>query len=242
MARSNNEEGPDRQGPAVSDIERQHSSGRKPYAEGGRVDSIAKGLQNLTDEGLERYRKTNEETMNKQGVHPSMKKRAAMYHEAALKAQEMRKPKMAEGGHVQFNEAEDSDDYESEHRNSAVSRTIYSNEMMDQPTEEHEEEMHDSLAAAIMAKRRKMMSGSGSPDEDRAVHMADGGMVDIESNAKEHPNRYYHQNEDVVLKENYDEDMHDVTQPMDSNEHSDDIDEDVHDMISRIRAKMRAGR
>lgn len=93
---------------------------------------------------------------------------------------------------------------------------------------EHEiMEDHDaSIASAIMAKRRMM---------------ADGGMVDIDENAEEQPNQYYRRNEEV-LKENYDSDMDDVSQPMDSNEHSVDIDSDDHDMVSAIRRKIMAKR
>lgn len=101
-------------------------------------------------------------------------------------------------------------------------------EMDEQPEPEAEDEMHDSLAAAIMAKRRKMY--------------ADGGMVDIETNAEEEPNSFYHQNEDAALKENYDEDMMHMHQPEDSNEHGDmreEHEENEHDMISQIRAKMK---
>jgi hypothetical protein len=94
---------------------------------------------------------------------------------------------------------------------------------MIQPEPEADDEHHDSIVAAIMAKRHKM---------------ADGGMVDIDSNAEEQPNSYYARNEDAALKENYDSDMDDVSQPMDSNEHSDDIDSDSHDMVSQIRRKM----
>lgn len=92
---------------------------------------------------------------------------------------------------------------------------------------EVEEEHHASIAAAIMAKDREMY--------------ADGGQVDIEMNAEEEPNQYYHQNEDAALKENYDSDMKDMCQPMDSNEHADEresSEENEHDMVSRIRSRM----
>lgn len=109
--------------------------------------------------------------------------------------------------------------------------------------EEEDDEHYDSLAAAIMAKHRKMAAQmSGSKDEDDAEMMADGGMVDIEENGEEMPNKYYHQNE-AALKENYDEDMEDVSQPQDSNEEGDmreDESENKHDMVSQIRAKNKA--
>lgn len=93
----------------------------------------------------------------------------------------------------------------------------------DQPEPEAEDEQHDSLVSAIMAKRQKM---------------AEGGQVDIDSNNEEQPNEYYDRNENAALKENYDSDMDDVSQPMDSNEHDHHIISDLHDMVEKIRVKM----
>lgn len=92
--------------------------------------------------------------------------------------------------------------------------------------DEEEIEHAASIAGAIMAKRRS------------AKMMAEGGMVDIESNGMEEADPMDDMNEDA-LKENYDEELSDMDQPMDSNEHSEDIDEDKHDMVSAIRAKMK---
>lgn len=96
-------------------------------------------------------------------------------------------------------------------------------EMMEQPEPEADEEKHASIAAAIMAKKAKMM--------------ADGGEVDIESNEEEQPNMYDKRNA-AVLKEHYGDDLNEMSQPMDSNEHGDDIESDLHDMVSKIRSKM----
>lgn len=84
-----------------------------------------------------------------------------------------------------------------------------------------DEEKHSSIAAAIMAKRKMM---------------AEGGEVALDD--KEEDSDFESRNEGA-LKENYDEDLTDVTQPADSNLKSDDISEDEHDMISKIRSKMR---
>lgn len=97
----------------------------------------------------------------------------------------------------------------------------------EQPEPEEEDEHHDSIAAAIMSKQAKF---------------ADGGMVDIDENGEEQPNGYYARNE-AALKENYDSDMDDVSQPMDSNEHGDsreDESENKRDMISQIMSKMKS--
>lgn len=91
--------------------------------------------------------------------------------------------------------------------------------------DEADMEHHDSVAAAIMAKRKRM---------------AEGGQVDIDSNNEEQPNGYYARNEDAALKENYDQDMDDVSQPEDSNLMGHTIsDEDLHDRVSKIMASMK---
>lgn len=103
-------------------------------------------------------------------------------------------------------------------------------EMEMQPEPEADEEHHASVAAAIMA-RRKMY--------------ADGGMVDLDENATEEPNSFYDLNEHAALKENYDEPLHDVSQPEDSNlkgDESEAMESDRHDMVKSIRRKMKSGR
>lgn len=49
-AMSRNEEGPDRQGPEVPDEEREHNNGRKPYADGGDIDSDEQPQPEADDE------------------------------------------------------------------------------------------------------------------------------------------------------------------------------------------------
>lgn len=102
--------------------------------------------------------------------------------------------------------------------------------------DEMEDEHHDSVAAAIMAKREREMPSSDS-DEDHM--MAEGGEVDIDENAEEQPNMFYRRNQEA-LKENYDSDMDSLTEPTDSNEMADpreENEENEHDMIDRIRSK-----
>ena len=94
------------------------------------------------------------------------------------------------------------------------------------PQDEIDEEKHASVAAAIMAKRKRM---------------ADGGMVDLEKNSEEDLNNEDQMSFDAGLKEQYD--LRQLSkQPIDSNEHSDDIDSDEHDMVSSIRKKMASKR
>ena len=110
---------------------------------------------------------------------------------------------------------------------SSDSHEVVSEKEFDSDSFADEEDDHKSIASAIMHRRK----------------MASGGMVDLYENAEEEPNEFYHENEDAALKENYDEDIHSVTEPMDSNEHGDDLsdeDEHEHSMIAAIRRKMKS--
>ncbi len=107
------------------------------------------------------------------------------------------------------------------------------------PEDEIEDEHYSSITAAIMAKkaRQAMMSDS---EDDKAVMMAEGGMVDIDENAEEQPNMYYKRNQ-AALKENYDESIDHTMQPHDSNLIGDEdeaMEENDLDKIGRIRAMM----
>lgn len=120
---------------------------------------------------------------------------------------------------------------------------------------EVEEDHHDSIVAAIMAKKARQMELDSDSEDDRAVDdtmgardgiftfpkkMAEGGEVDIDSNGEESPEDFTDRNE-AALKENYDSDMDRVHEPMDSNEHGDmreDDEENKMDMISAIRSRM----
>lgn len=87
-----------------------------------------------------------------------------------------------------------------------------------------------SMAAAIMSKRRRM---------------AEGGMVDIEENNEEQPNAIDDLNEDALLKENYDSDLLDLEEPLDSDLIGDPREmeqEDIHDedTVSAIRRRMKS--
>lgn len=85
-----------------------------------------------------------------------------------------------------------------------------------------------SIAATIMARKK----------------YANGGEVDLAQNAEEHDNEADDLNYDALRKENYSESdgLEDLTSPMDSNEHADEIPEDQHDMVSKLRARMKSRR
>lgn len=90
-----------------------------------------------------------------------------------------------------------------------------------------EEDEPKSMAEAIMRKRKAKM-------------MAEGGMVDIEENGEEESADHFDAlNHEAAMKELYDDEQI-SHQPMDSNEHGDELsDEDAHDMVSMIRKKLR---
>ena len=94
------------------------------------------------------------------------------------------------------------------------------------PEDEIEDEHHASIAAAIMAKRKKM---------------ADGGEVDLKWNGAEHLNKEDELSFNAARKNRImGDDIDEMDQPMDSNEDArKPHDDDEHDMIGKIRAKMK---
>lgn len=111
----------------------------------------------------------------------------------------------------------------------------------DVPQPEADEEEHDSIAAAVMARRERLHAAidSGAADLNQAARMAEGGEADLEMNAKEQPNEYPPHNGEAL---DWDKDAEylDMYQPEDSNEQGHDIESDSHDMIDSIRRKIRA--
>lgn len=237
--------GPDRSGPKVPDMQREHNNGRKPYAKGGMTRK---------DHGIEE-KERHEEADMEESLGPSEDEGDEMAmsdDELDQKRNGNRVPDMedehsthrapyAGGGEIGDDEANMDHEEEMNPAHSHYSADDSESAPMDEEMEEH----HASITAAIMAKRAKLheMVASGAMDEDHAAEdmMAEGGEVDLDENAMEEPNGYYPRNEHAALKENYDEDMHDVTEPMDSNEHGDEEEshsENKHDMVSAIRSKM----
>lgn len=84
------------------------------------------------------------------------------------------------------------------------------------------EEHYESIADAILAKKRQAASG----------------QADLNEHSEEQPNQYDGINMDTANKEQYDDSQLEA-QPEDSNLHGDDIESDKHDMVSQIRRKMK---
>ena len=133
------------------------------------------------------------------------------------------------------------DDYMSGHEQMLAEGGM-AHEMDMQPEPEEEMEHHDSLASAVMARMKKASQHSNS-SIDHEMYMADGGMVDLQdNNGDEQPNHEDDYSYDAIRKKTYFDDSQLGPQPMDSNEHGDEHEmesSDPHDMISKIRSKMK---
>ncbi len=154
-----NEEGADRQGPEVHDMEREHSNHREPYAQGGEVNEHMEMMDQPEPEEEQE-------------------------HDSSIAAAIMRKRRMAHGGEIHSHGSMDSDDsdmadlsrnadedaneedqasfdalrkenYSETPGLSQLNQPHESNEHND-PREEHEENIHDrSTVGMIRAKMRK---------------------------------------------------------------------------------------
>jgi hypothetical protein len=122
---------------------------------------------------------------------------------------------------------------------------------------EMEEDHHDSITAAIMARRERLHAeiDSGAHDMDSAVMAAEGGILshdsiysddsdqaDLSRNHDEDANEEDQLSFNALRKENYNDSNLDVDGNVDGNQIGDDredSEENKHDMISSIRSKMK---
>jgi hypothetical protein len=292
-----NEDGPNRQGPKVPDMERQHKAKKAAYemakedqysedeaeddmkkvqsplgryAKGGpvmepedheielRERSDEAHLQSMEepseDEGASDARSRNELHQEQTSGDPDMEDQ----HNSGRKPYYMGGPAVVEDEpHEMFNDNRDNEDHDME-LNPAHGKYSKSGGMS-QPEDEEQEERHNSIAAAIMAKRDRMHAevDSGAYDLDHAVKMAEGGylngedsiysddssQVDLRRNAEEDKNLEDQSSFDAMRKENYSESagLSKLNQPRNSNlkgDEEEDESENKHDMISSIRSKM----
>lgn len=109
----------------------------------------------------------------------------------------------------------------------------------------------DSMELDMLHKRKMAHGGMVDMDKPKSIAdaimrkrkmMADGGEVDLQSNADEDLNLEDQLSFEAARKKTYFDDSQISKQPMDSNEHGDEIDSDEHDMISSIRRKMKSKR
>lgn len=144
-----------------------------------------------------------------------------------------KRKKMAEGGKVEEKQFEidevDAKGNKIEPKKPLIIEQVSDGEMERQERAARDHKHDSSVVEAIMRRRKKM---------------ADGGEVDLEENAKEQPNLEDQLSYEALHGENYSEQsaLDDLDQPEDSNQHGDDIDSDIHDMVDAIRRKIKTKR
>jgi hypothetical protein len=131
------------------------------------------------------------------------------------------------------------------------------------PEDEEEMEHHDSIAAAIMAKRDRRAAQMSDSDMDEMLRLYEGGeirnrkeksilsrdsihsddsdMADLSRNQDEDANSEDQLSFNALRKENYNDSNLEIEDPRDSAQHGDDEEmdsHDKHDMVSAIRAKL----
>jgi len=220
---------------------------RKKLAEGGMLDTIKKELSSLGDA----ITSSKGSYADSQGADESIKRTQELERKA--KGGQVKKPikhpRMVESSIIKPRLRDEAE-------------MMAKGGMID---DELEQDHHDSIAAAIMAKRERESALDSDSDIDEQMMMAEGGdimdadiehpgdedlkegEVDLDDNAIEMPNSFYHLNEDEVLEQNPDEDIMHMAQPDDSNDlgsmsEEETKDDDSQDIISKIRSKMAAKR
>lgn len=260
-----NEQGPKRQGPKVRDMEDEHSTKAKPYAKGGEIEQSDKkhplskyeddllDIPPSEDEGSSMAHSENEMDADGHGDDvPDMEDE----HSTG------RKP-YAKGGDIQYEEAMDNEDHDTEMNPAHDEHSADDSEM--QPEDEEREEHHNSIAAAIMARKDRKALQMSDSDMDEMIRLYEGGEImerrgkiksrdsiysddsdqaDLSRNADEDANEEDQLSFNALEKENYSESegLRQLDSPMDSAQHGDDEErdsEDKHDMISKIRSKMK---
>ena len=231
--RHDDEEGPNRQGPRVPDMEDEHSTRRKPYAKGGKVEQSDyshrpnKYEDDLTDippsedEGSAMAHSHNEEGPDRQGPDISDHEQPHSEHDRMFRDNEHTQPDdMNPADHPNADEHSD-----------------------DQPEDESQLMHEASIAAAIMAKRRRFARGGAILSED-SMETTDDDQADVLRNAEEDANMEDKASFDALRKENYDEEdaLRQADNPSDAAMHGDEEEmssHDSHDMVSEIRRKMK---
>lgn len=254
------EEGANRQGPKVRDMEDEHSTHRKPYARGGMIDEMdhaSKHDMEPSDSGIQE-REREEEMFMQSRLDPSEDEGSSDAHSRNEEGPDRQGPAIS--------------DMEKPHNK--YQRSVYAegglvHEMDDQPHDEAEEMHAASMAAAIMAEERRNKQNSDS-DIDHQMMMAEGGeilsdrdyddikshgsmdsddsdQVDLSRNADEDANEEDQASFESLMRENYSETagLDALDSPMDSAQHGDSREageENDHDEddIEAIRKNMRA--
>jgi len=208
------------------------------------------------DEGSQEAHSLNEEDSMGHNDHLDMEDQ----HNSGRKPYYMGGPAVKEDHpHLMFDDAGENEDHILE-LNAAHDKHS-ADDSEDQPRAEEDMEHEDSIAAAIMSKKHRGSQSSGSPDDDHAVMMAEGGDIhshgsmdsddsdqaDLSRNADEDANEEDQASFDALRKENYSESagLKQLDSPMDSAQMGDeeeDESENKHDKIDKMRSRMNARR
>lgn len=221
-ARSHDEEGQDRQGPQVPDMEREHSNGRMPYARGGEVE--------LHDGQPEEEYDMDHEDSIAAAIMAKKERQMRLDSDSDIDHMLM----MADGGDVK-----DSSDEDKQTKNQDAGKNNSSTNAAGIASwDDMKKNMGFAEGGAIYENPRGKYNGSES------IYSDDSDQADLKRNAEEDANMEDRSSFNAMRKENYSESegLSQLDQPSDSNEHGHEIDSDKHDMIDMIRSKMKRQR
>lgn len=210
---------PKRQGPKLSDMESQHNNHKPPY------------------------RSAKEDQYSEDEADPMMKKVQSPLGRYARGGRVDMEPK--DHG-VELFEREDELDLQGRlHPGEHGEQPDSKYDELNASEKRHPDGIDREMPHSGNSPRAYFSNGGSISDEimrRRGENPLPEGQVDLNEHSEEAPNLYDPLNEEAGGKEQYDLDQL-SPQPKDSNLKSDDIPHDEHDMISKIRAKMkRAGR
>lgn len=265
-----NEEGADRQGPAVSDNERQHNNKRPAYAKGGPVmqpkdtgveldlrEDEAHDVDSMAPASPDEQppKMYDEMDAKKSGNMPPDD--GGMISADSLTSEEMdmiHKHRMAKGGMASM--ANNPKLQQSKMAEGGVAREM--------PIHLDEDEEHpESVADGVMRKRKnnankehpaigetdslfdfpkKMADGGEAIRSKDSIYSDDSSQADVSRNADEDANMEDQSSFNSLRKENYSdsEGLAQMDSPRGSNLKGDDLESDIHDMVDKIRSKIRS--
>lgn len=222
FARGRNEEGPNRQGDEVPDMEDEHSTGRKPYAEGGMTDTgnSEDEMKAAATSQVQHDYETAEHKADQEGD------RYESYRKAGMTP--------PEEGYARGGKVSPEDEEQEEHHNSVAAAI-----MAKEKRQSHLDSDSDIDDMVMMADGGILSHGSMDSD------LSD--QADLSRNADEDANEEDQASFDALRKENYSESegLEELDNPMDSAQTGDDEEadsENEHDMVSSIRRKMNSKR
>jgi hypothetical protein len=184
------EEGADRQGPKVSDMEDEHSTHRKPYAKGGQIDDMdhpsKHDMEPADHEIQEREREDEahlmsmEEPSEDEGRADAMSRNEMSPNRHGDEVPDMedehstgRKP-YAGGGRI----GDDIENMDHDMELNPAHGKYSKDDSEDQPSEEEHEERYNSIAAACMARMQQRAQQYSDSDIDEQMRLASGGSVE----------------------------------------------------------------